>query len=143
MKKYLTFQQIRLEFLRCRLKNANDYYEELPKHPNWPPDPQNYYEDKWPGWKTFLFSDHNHAFLALFDLTVDAKKHGVLTMADYLRLCRSHYSWPFNPEKVYEDWPGEKKFLEMVQEAELPFVSPLLEKVPPEFFLRERNSATA
>lgn len=125
---YLTLGQIQLEFLRCKLKDEKDYYAELPKHPDWPNNPEIYYAEKWPGWKIFLLSSHKYRLLDLSELVIEAKKQDVKNMTDYLALCKDEARWPFNPEKVYVDWPGEKKFLKMVRGAKIPPTKPPLEE---------------
>lgn len=143
MGEYLGFREIRLEFLRCRLKNKEDYYGELPKHPDWPPDPTSHYADKWPGWERFLRINHDHCFLEFTELVVNAKINNVVTMADYFRLCKSIYTWPFNPEKVYKNWPGEKEFLRQVKKAKIPVFDPDPEGDIPKSLLWSDYEATA
>lgn len=130
MKDFLSFSKIRDELLKCRMNSPDDYFETLYKHPDWPENPEVYYVDKWKGWDHFLLVEAERNFISFKNLLFEAKKNQVKTMEDYRKLCKKPNHCPFDPEKVYQEWPGEDVFLELIQKIELPYISPLLQKIP-------------
>ncbi|HRQ71041.1 MAG TPA: hypothetical protein PLW78_12135 [bacterium] len=128
-KEMLSYKKLKQQILKCHMTCIQDYYDELPKHSDWPKNPEFYYAGVWISWDKFLAVNYNRNFYNFQDLLLFLKEKGIRTMNEYYELCMKKRFYPLNPEKLYKEWPGEEKFLSMIQTAEEPYNNPLSENM--------------
>lgn len=98
MKNFLTFDQLKKEVSKLRIKTAGEY--KLKRKSNWPSTPSRHYSNF--SWLNLFGKEKN---ISLEDLTIAIRKNKIKTYKDYYRKKKSN--WPSHPSKFYKahwDW---------------------------------------
>jgi hypothetical protein len=107
--KFLSFKECRKQVIKCKFKSIKEYREN--KKPNWPSEPDRFYNSYWLGWYDFL-GKKEPKFLSFEDCKRQVVAFKFLSKKEYKK--NTKHNWPKCPDIFYKkDWSSWYDFLGM------------------------------
>ena len=112
---YLTWQEASQAAIRLKIKDQKDYRRKYVKDPRLKQNPEHY--DGFPGWPPFLGLVYQrrlgkkHCYKTWQEASKSAIRLNITHSKEYEKKYKADPKLPSQPNRVYSDFPGWKKFL--------------------------------
>jgi len=91
----ISLKQLKKDAEKAGIKSQKEYKQK--RKPNWPSNPDQYYQVNWTNWRDFLGKKKIH----LKQLKKEVKKEGIKSQKEYESKRKSH--WPSDPNQYCKD----------------------------------------